>query len=1415
MDIITNLPSDRLARTQLHKFHAFDDEKELHTRSATEPLSLRRPYTITAMGTAQRARIRTHGAPTRQVSPCAIHYLRTRYAFTISRRAILTGVRPPSVTGVNTADLADLASIWSSESGSTTQSDSTLHTDTAESEHLHSQENEHDRERDLLHHHHHHHHPSDSLEFDPAALEALDEQLLESPQDAFAVACWAAAVSDFDPDLHDVPVRASAHRPRRARRHAYRDDLDVEFDHGFDTDMEIERTSRSEADLITVLDLAARGWRGPNPNLNRASEDSDASEVKMPGLYALDIPDPGTPKPSGYAYDSYAPPASARLGGDRDLPPSSPLVASPLSFSLVSTHEGSLADQIAPDQSRWADWTDGLNMLRRGGGHVSSQETNEFIQALTEIGLKIKLLDLSGDKVEIPSGLVAGRHRQIMTSSSRICMTRNNDLAADGQIISELRFTRLQLRRNADQLVFFVHHFDRTKKVTFGSARTCTYDELMLQVEKAFLLASRSFSIKWTDDDGEEVDIHTDEDVDEAIRYYCPPEEPVGSSSSSNFSYRSLTRSNRIVMKIQVIVEYDGPALSDTASLASIDDFKSHSGSERPMSLDVPHFDDLDDDAVTVSSKDTGSSQDMRRKSDSLLKKLLSKPSRSALRLPSRNGQRSRSRNSDSGASDIHSSYRQSTEGDAAAYLTDHSGQIGMTLSASSSRRYPSDPSAVLERLKLEDQPEYTLTPQRSIVSPAWIREQARLQDIRLGIPRPPSDADTFSLNTDHTVTSDDLDGRLSMDNPPLVKYHQGGKTYYQPNAGPRDSLRETSSTEYDASASDNVHGHRERPISMTTVTEGSGGILSSGYPVSTESSSNRMSLSQESESQQIFYTQLLVPDEVTACSECKTILESMRYVCTTCGEKTPLPRQELEALLESGKGKAKSTSPMYNHSSGSGSTVTYPPHAHRSASSSSTAFSGTDTDVYRSGPFSKPLPDLPSTSPTLVGGSSSHHSHSQTRSNSSSSSSSSSRTSGYELCAMCIQKSGMYHGVYPDEETVSSIGMGGGSPPSPQVLSARLRRAPDRQGQLRHAYCEKMWEFNGWVDIAPARSQSTKKATRRSARTIHNIHPIHAFLVMPDRPVRSQSAPDVLYHPVTVDAADDQSMTHPGIKCYHCMQDIIGARFRCIDCSSVDICSNCESAGLPGDLHTSEGGHDSSHVMLKIPRPLPVTEVETLSRHARNLQNGGDGLSSSLLRSSPGSASSSFAKTIINGEGDSMDHLTLCNSCGESIIGVRYQCLSCPSKPTSYSLCASCEKKSYQVHDPMHVFAKLDRPVDNPAPLQSEFPIIPSVYSLPAGPQSPTAPSNPEDYLKTLRHPRAFCDRHMEPIFGKWLRCLYCAEGKDLCTKCEAIDSHDNTHIFLEFKAPVDMQSFTRLVGLDSENEEYSPILHDPVYYS
>ena len=75
-----------------------------------------------------------------------------------------------------------------------------------------------------------------------------------------------------------------------------------------------------------------------------------------------------------------------------DLPPAVQPKALETSFSIISTREESIADLIALDHNTWADWTDGLNMLRGGGGHVATNETAEFVNALTEIGLKVKLL---------------------------------------------------------------------------------------------------------------------------------------------------------------------------------------------------------------------------------------------------------------------------------------------------------------------------------------------------------------------------------------------------------------------------------------------------------------------------------------------------------------------------------------------------------------------------------------------------------------------------------------------------------------------------------------------------------------------------------------------------------------------------------------------------------------------------------------------------------------------------------------------------------------------------------------------------------------------------------------------------------------------------------------------------------------
>lgn len=61
-----------------------------------------------------------------------------------------------------------------------------------------------------------------------------------------------------------------------------------------------------------------------------------------------------------------------------------------------------VAEMIAFDQTSYAEWLDGLNLLMPGG-FIATKETAELVQTLTEIGIKIRLLDLTGERLEIPT----------------------------------------------------------------------------------------------------------------------------------------------------------------------------------------------------------------------------------------------------------------------------------------------------------------------------------------------------------------------------------------------------------------------------------------------------------------------------------------------------------------------------------------------------------------------------------------------------------------------------------------------------------------------------------------------------------------------------------------------------------------------------------------------------------------------------------------------------------------------------------------------------------------------------------------------------------------------------------------------------------------------------------------------------
>jgi hypothetical protein len=114
--------------------------------------------------------------------------------------------------------------------------------------------------------------------------------------------------------------------------------------------------------------------------------------------------------------------------------------------------------------------------------------------------------------------------------------------------------------------------------------------------------------------------------------------------------------------------------------------------------------------------------------------------------------------------------------------------------------------------------------------------------------------------------------------------------------------------------------------------------------------------------------------------------------------------------------------------------------------------------------PNSKPLPALPSTSPTQTIFGRSLGSQSTLVPSSSSGSLSPTRRVGYELCAVCFEKVGIEidHALPGGMDSPSSPTM----EPTPQERSIARRSAPRRKGELRHAFLFQVWGFNGWQDI-------------------------------------------------------------------------------------------------------------------------------------------------------------------------------------------------------------------------------------------------------------------------------------------------------------------------------------------------------------
>ncbi|KAL4245861.1 hypothetical protein ABKN59_008801 [Abortiporus biennis] len=965
------------------------------------------------------------------------------------------------------------------------------------------------------------------------------------------------------------------------------------------------------------------------------------------------------------------------------------------------------------------------------------------------------------------------------------------------------------------------------KRITFSSSKTCTYDLLKHRVDQCFSLYTTQYAITYTDDDGEVTDITTEGDLTEAIRYFHPgADDPPLSSAASILSGRSFGR-GKITLRVKISVDYDGPSLSDTSSLASMEEYKERNDSEYSLSLSAPSSLDVDDDSVTVSSKDMGSKYDAARSRGT--KTVTSAPGPSTLPQTA----------ADDWDQATVSSYPQSLSLDKASVApprTDDSFSLVTEDELRETIQYPEDPSAVFERLRLQESLSPPTTSAPYIPSPlssergaAWLRDQnARTLKSMLGKLPEPSETDSIQEDA-HSVLSGEL----------ALHRNERGSYYYSYESGPASSAGDEVSSivfgntdGFGSNADlDDLSRRAQRASFQSSVpAPRKSPTPSNGHASSSSSSSShgpnrshsepvipREYISADIPAELLPFISVgavAPPEHPTDCSNCGALLETLRYVCSTCGEKQ-CPQFRLTPPDTLGKGKAKDIYSSGSSSGGSSYTLhSYPPRPHGispAASASSWTVVAEENPFHDSNAIGrKPLPAVPispsakTSSPYLA----IPNGHSARSSASSVNGETTTCAEGYELCANCIESVGVIHALESFIEPGSSPSVSGEWPPSPEDASQWRRSAPRRKGQLRHAYLEKVWGPRGWDNVEQDDVHSPKCSTCNTAivnkrykcascknfnlcracySQVHEIHPSHAFLIVPDKakPPRSRSEPYIDFPSVPTEPTGEVSMIHPGVKCAHCMLDIVGARFHCAICASVDICSNCESAGLPGNLDSDDGGHNSSHIMIKIPYPLPSDELQIASSKAKQLwDRDAPNVEGSQSRPRRDSMISSYARTVMGPadsretssmNGDMENHGIKCDECNKPIIGVRFQCAICPSKLKAYNLCSSCEARSYIIHDPMHIFFKLPRPVDTP--IECDFAMLPLLYNFPAGPPGGVYNSaNPKEYLQSLLHTLA-----------------------DLCDNCEAVDTHDNTHFFMVLKSKVDMHRLRLFAQLDN----------------
>ncbi|CAE6413182.1 unnamed protein product [Rhizoctonia solani] len=524
--------------------------------------------------------------------------------------------------------------------------------------------------------------------------------------------------------------------------------------------------------------------------------------------------------------------------------------------------------------------------------------------------------------------------------------------------------------------------FDRSmRRITFQSAQTCTYELLRARIEECFSLAASSFTISYTDDDAEVTDITSDNDLTEAVSYFQTGEE-IGSSGGSIYSYRS-SGPKKITLRVTVMVDYDGPSLSDTASLASMEEYAgARARAQAELRGNTNGFGlPPEEDAVTLNSH--------------------SAPATAAA--------------APHGVPDDFS-LSGTDDGDGGVVET----------------------ADVFQRLRL-DTSSASLPSERGV---QWLREQnAYTMRTVLGVEPEPSVSELTEAELDPPRSAvDSRGGDLALEMDERGNYYYTYTSESASVAGPEPQPHQPGASQHNLDWLASQKQPRQpqpqpqpkvQPKAQSTKSSSSSSQSSQPYSLESRASSSNTDVTPPPlpprrvnpadypgippEVLQFITAEapgLDTPDRVTDCSACGVVLDSFRYVCSTCGEKPSRPIQPespMTVIDGGGKGKERAVDPFTDEYAGM---HTYPPGgSSRSAShgwTHSEDYGRANPNVTRArnsqSPHTRTSPHARSTSSPHL-----HHPSSPAAS-SPGSSSGSGFEQGYELCMGCIETAGVIH---------------------------------------------------------------------------------------------------------------------------------------------------------------------------------------------------------------------------------------------------------------------------------------------------------------------------------------------------------------------------------------------------------------------